>query len=78
MPYAELYAQRAGYARVGLTTPGGVAIPDSATPSSCSVCLRERCFGSATTPTMIAATTINPHQSKKGSVASLPLADCFI
>jgi hypothetical protein len=48
------------HAGVGLATLGGVAILGSAAPSSCFLCLRERCFGPATTTTTIAATTISP------------------
>src|SRR5215203_3471481 len=49
------------HAGVGLTTPGGVATPDSAAPSSsCFLRLRERCFGPATMTTTIAATICSP------------------
>jgi hypothetical protein len=50
------------HAGVGLTTPEGVATPDSAAPSSCScfLSLRDRCFGPATMTTTIAATTSSP------------------
>src|SRR5918998_2420138 len=56
----EMYANRRFasflvHAGVGLTTPGGVATPDSVAPScSCFLCLRERCFGPATTTTATA------------------------
>src|SRR5215207_818487 len=43
------------HAGLGLTTPG-VATPGRAAPSSCFLCLRERCFGPATITTAIATT----------------------
>src|SRR5215207_10558909 len=56
---------------VGLTTLG-VATAGSAVPSSCFLPFRDKCAGPATMTTTIAATTISPTKSQKGTTARLP------